>query len=84
MAHPLDTSPEAHGVQLEVYRRMSPEARLRVGLELTELSRRLLRDGVCLRHPEYSEEQLRAAFLRLWLGDDLFRAAYPALPALAP
>ena len=79
-----DTSPEAASVQLDAYRRMSPAARLRVGLELTAVSRRLLADGVRRRHPEYSDEQVRLAFLRLWLGADLFRAAYAGMPDLEP
>lgn len=79
-----DTSDDAAAVQLEVYRRMGPERRLRVGLELTEISRRLLRDGVAHRHPEYSEAEVRLAFLRLWLGAELFRHAYRGAPELAP
>lgn len=79
-----DTSPEAAAVQLDVYRRMAPAARLRVGLELTAMSRRLLADGVRRRHPEYSTEQARLAFLRLWLGPALFRTAYPGKPELEP
>jgi hypothetical protein len=79
-----DTSAEAASVQLEVYRRMSPTARLRVGLELTAMGRRLLADGVRRRHPEYSDEHVHLAFLRLWLGDELYRAAYPDQAELAP
>jgi hypothetical protein len=44
-------------MQLGVYRRMTPEARLQVALELTEMSRQLLADGIRARHPEYSDEQ---------------------------
>jgi hypothetical protein len=80
----LDTSPEAAEVQLEIYRRMSPEARLRVGLELTELSRRLLAEGVRRRHPEYTDGQAHLAFLRLWLGDELYREAYAGEPLVEP
>jgi hypothetical protein len=75
-----DTSDDAAAVRLEVYRRMGPERRLRVALELTEISRRLLRDGVAQRHPEYSDAEVRLAFLRLWLGPELFRRAYPGKP----
>ena len=71
-----DTSVEASAVQLEAYRRMSPEARLRVGLELTEISRQLLVAGIRRRHPDYDDADVRLAFLRLWLGPDLFRRAY--------
>jgi len=73
----LDTAPGADAVQLEVYRRMAPEARLRAALELTAMSRELLVAGVRGRHPEYDEDQVRLAAIRLWLGAELFRAAYP-------
>src|SRR5690349_9324502 len=54
-----DTTPDAAAVQLEAYRRMSPAARLRAGLELTAMSRRLLAEGIRRRHPDYSAEQAR-------------------------
>jgi hypothetical protein len=80
---PADTSDEATEIQLGVYRRMTPAARLRIGLELTEMSRRLLADGIRRRHPEYDDAQVRLAFLRLWLGPDLFREAYSGRPEIA-
>jgi len=79
-----DTSEDAFRAQIDAYRRMSPDARLRAGLELTEMSRRLLADGIRRRHPEYTEDQVRMAFLRHWLGPELFRKAYPGLPELDP
>lgn len=79
-----DTTGDAARAQLDAYRRMSPSARLRVGLELTELSRRLLTDGIRRRHPEYDGARVRLACLRLWLGPDLFRQAYPGEPELDP
>jgi hypothetical protein len=80
----IDTTDAAAAVQLEAYRRMSPGARLRVGLELTAISRGLLVDGIRKRHPDYDDEHARLAFLRLWLGPELFRAAYPGQPELEP
>jgi hypothetical protein len=80
----LDTSREAASAQLDVYRRMTPEARLRVGLELTEMARRLLIAGIRNRHPEYDDDQVRLASIRLWLGPELFRAPYPNQPEVAP
>lgn len=79
-----DTSRAAASAQTEIYRRMSPAARLRVGLELTTMSRRLLMEGIRRRHPEYDDELLHLAFLRLWLGPELFRAAYAGKPELEP
>ncbi len=43
-----------------------------------------MRDGVRQRHPEYSEEEVRLAFIRLWLGAELYRRAYPAERELEP
>jgi hypothetical protein len=79
-----DTSPEAAAVQLEIYRSLGAAARLRIGLELTALSRQLLEEGIRKRHPEYDADQLRWAFLRRWLGDALFHQVYPAAPELPP
>ncbi len=79
-----DTSAEAAAVQIEAYRRMTSAARLHAALELTELSRALLAAGVRRRHPEYDDEQLRLATIRLWLGDELYRQAYAGCAELAP
>jgi hypothetical protein len=79
-----DTSVEAAAVQIEAYRRMAPADRLHAALELTELSRHLLADGVRRRHPEYDAEQRRLATIRLWLGEELYRQAYAGCAELAP
>lgn len=79
-----DTSEQALRAQLDVYRRLLPSQRLRVGLELTETSRRLLAAGIRRRHPEYSDDQLRLALIRAWLGPELFRRAYAGAPELEP
>ena len=80
----IDTSPAATAVQLGCYQRMTPAARLRVALELTETGRGLMQQGIRKRHPEYSEDEVRLAFIRLWLGPELFRRAYPTERELAP
>lgn len=84
MARPRDTSEEAARVQLEVYRRMAPEERLRVGLELTQMSRDLVAQGIRARHPGYSDDEVRWALIRLWLGPELFARAYPHGPEIDP
>jgi hypothetical protein len=72
-----DTPPEILRLQVEIFRRMTPEERLRRGLELTQACRSLMREGVRRRHPEYDEKLLREAVIRLTLPEDLFLAAYP-------
>ncbi|RLE30317.1 hypothetical protein DRJ54_02945 [Candidatus Acetothermia bacterium] len=63
---------------------MAPEERLQRGLELAELVRALLAAGVRARHPEYSEEEVRLAVIRIVLGEKLFRAAYPHAGHIEP
>jgi len=79
-----DTSEDAARVQLEVYRRMAPSQRLNVGLELTRMSRDLLAQGIRARHPEYSDDEVKWAVIRVWIGRDMFRRAYPHGPQLDP
>ena len=54
------------------------------GLSLAETSRDLARAGIRQRHPEYSADEVESAMLRLVLGDDLYRRAWPSRPVLAP
>jgi hypothetical protein len=79
-----DTTEEAARVQLEVYRRMDPSDRLRVGLELTRVSRSLIAQGIHTRHPEYSDEEVKWALIRTWLGRETFQRVYPDRPQLDP
>ena len=74
---PLDTTPQAEQVQLEVFRRMEPEKRLQAGIELSQLCRKLLLEGVRRRHPEYDGRKTKLAVIRLMLPEDLFLAPYP-------
>lgn len=77
-----DTSERAAHEQLEVYRRMAPAARLRAAMELADMSRQLLASGIRARHPEYTDEQVRLAAIRIWLSPEVFRLAYPDAPEL--
>ncbi len=80
----LDTAPEAARVQAEVYRRMGPERRAAIGLQMSDDARRCSEAGIRARHPEYSAADVRHALNRLLLGDPLFAAAWPTAPLLAP
>lgn len=79
-----DTDAQAARVQLEVYRRMTPSDRLQVALELTRMSRDLIAQGIRARHPEYTDDQVKWALIRLWLGEETFEQAYPSCPQLDP
>jgi hypothetical protein len=81
---PLDTTPEAEKIQLDIFRRMEPERRLQAGLDLSRTCRELLREGVRLRHPEYDERQTQLAVIRLTLPADLFSAVYTEARDILP
>ena len=78
-AVPADTSPEAAWVQIEAFRRMQPQKRLRMVLQLGDSLRAIVASGVRSRHPDFTAEQVKLEVIRLTLGDDLFRKAYPGM-----
>jgi hypothetical protein len=79
-----DTSLAAHEAQMECYRRMTPAARVAAAAEMSEDTRAIAAAGIRARHPTYSGTEVRHALLRLVLGDDLFRRAWPHAPLLPP
>lgn len=81
---PLDTTIDAERVQFEILRKMAPEERLRCACNLTQSVRKLLAQGVRSRHPEYGEEQIRLAVIRLILPESLFFAVYPDARDIVP
>jgi hypothetical protein len=74
---PADTSLEAIRVQHAVYRRMTPEQRLTLAFKMIEAARAQSASAVRARHPEYTDRQVELAVIRLTLGEDLFRKAFP-------
>ncbi len=74
---PADTTQEAAWVQIKVLRRLSPEQRLLQTLRISDSMRALTAAGVRARHPDYNDEEVRLTVIRMWLGDDLFRKAFP-------
>jgi hypothetical protein len=81
---PLDTSPDAEKKQIEIFRRMGPEKRLRSAAHLSETCRILLEQGIRNRHPNYTEEQVKLAVIRCLLPEDLFLKAYPGARDILP
>jgi hypothetical protein len=79
-----DTSFDAREVQTELYRRRGGAWRLQTSFRLSHFTRRLTRAGIRGRHPEYSEEQVRRAFMRLMHGDEIARAIWPNEPLVSP
>jgi hypothetical protein len=78
----LDTSDAAHAAQIECYRRMSGEERVRLAVQMSEDAREITRSGIRARHPDNQPVDVEHALRRLLLGDALFRRAWPAAPLL--
>lgn len=76
---PADTTPEAHAVQVEMFRRMAPADKLKMAMRMSDGARELACAGVRLRHPEYTDDEARLAVNRLMLGDTLFAQAFPGV-----
>jgi hypothetical protein len=79
-----DTSPEAHAAHIAVYRAMTPERRVAVGVQMSEGGFAVMAEGIRRRHPRYDDADVEWALRRLRLGDDTFRQVWPEAPLLAP
>lgn len=74
---PLDTTPDAHARQRDVYLRLGGPGRLALAFELSDTIRRTTMAGIRARHPAYSDAEVHSAWARLTLGDDLCREVWP-------
>lgn len=63
---------------------MTGAERLQVAFRLTALSRRATETGIRRRHPEYGDEDVRRALVRLLHGDDVARRVWPGRGLLEP
>ena len=74
---PKDTTIEAARIQFSILRKMGMEGRARMAFELSDALRSITESGVRQRHPDYDENMVRLAALRIAIGEDLFHQAYP-------
>ena len=79
-----DTDSRALAIQTEGFRRMPPEARLRMAARMSVDVRELTRAGIQHRHPEYSAAEVEDALRALLVGAEKFRKIFPGRPLLAP
>jgi hypothetical protein len=73
-----DTLPDAHAIQLQVYRKMSGELRLRELFAMSEDARSITLAGLRARFPAASELEILQMERRFRLGQALADAAWPA------
>jgi hypothetical protein len=74
---PKDTTIEAARIQFSILRKMGMEGRARMAFELSDALRSITESGVRQRHPDYDENMVRLAAIRIAIGEELFRQAYP-------
>lgn len=81
---PSDTAPAVARMQIECFRKMTPQPRLQTAAALRQATRKLLAAGVRHRPPEYSEAQMRLAVIRMTIPEELFLSAYPHASEIVP
>ena len=81
---PHDTDDAAWAVQVDIWRRMGPTKRVELALRMSDEVRELTRSGIRARHPEYSEDDVKHAAFRIFLGDELYQKAWPNHALMAP
>ena len=79
-----DTSPEARERQIAIYRQRGGEWRLAATLTMCDEARELARAGIRARHPSYTDIDVERAVRVLYLGERLFREAWPGEPLKPP
>jgi hypothetical protein len=68
-----DTHDAVHKVQVAAYRTLSPERRAEIAAELSRVSSGMAREGIRLRHPSYTEDEVSQALLHLLYGREVDR-----------
>lgn len=65
---PLDTTPAALAIQREVFRRMTPERRVALALEMSDEIRAVTEAGIRDRHPAWTDDEVQAELVGIVLG----------------
>ena len=72
-AIPADTTLEAARKEFEILRKLGPEVRAMMSIEMSDNLRRIVEAGVRDRHPHFDEKKVEREVLRLMIGDKLYR-----------
>lgn len=73
---PHDTSKKAAKIQYAVYRNLSDEMRFAKTIELSNNLQAISKFGIQQRHPEYTQQQIVQAYLKLILEKSLFNKIF--------
>lgn len=78
----LDTSPAVERMQVEAWRRMTPEQKAATVRGLTRATFAMAMAGIRHRHPEASPREQRLRLALITLGPDLAVKAFPEIAGL--
>jgi len=73
---PADTTPEAWQVLLGIYRRMTPDERLRRTMDLSAFLRSVCEAGIRAEYPQAPEKEVFLRVVKRTLGRELFAKVY--------
>jgi hypothetical protein len=71
-AIPADTTLEGARKEFEILRKLEPEVRAAMALEMSNNLRDLVEAGVRYRHPDFDQEKVGQEVLRLMIGGELY------------
>lgn len=74
---PFDTSRECAAQQFAALKKMDISERAEMTFQLSDNLRSTIVSGIRHRHPDYNQEQVTKALLRLTLDGDLFEKVFP-------
>jgi hypothetical protein len=83
-AIPADTTAEVWVMQMAAISQRTPAERMNEWQALNEAIAQMEAAAVKRRHPEYTDREIFLALVRQRYGDELFSAAWPKEPFLAP
>ena len=63
-------------------RSLGIEGRAHLTFTASDSLRSIVTSGIRHRHPDYDDEAVRLAFLRIWLGPELFRMIHPGVEVI--
>jgi hypothetical protein len=72
-----DTAIDAEIEQFKILRKLGIQARAEMTFQLSDNLCKITEAGIRYRHPDYSSQMVRLAFIRLTLGEKLFNQVYP-------
>lgn len=73
---PADTTVEAFRKQIEILRCLGPAGRAEMTFQLSDELHQIVEDGIRLRHPDYDDQKVKLAYLRLVIEPELFKEAF--------